>query len=376
MIQLGADRRYTGPDCPPEMLADGGIPQGDCAPVPWLLSSRGYAVWVQTDANGTRFDLAGERLSISTRVSAGPLRVKLLCAPTAAARLRQFCRRTGFPALLPEWGYGFWKSRDVYEHQDDALEEFDGFREHQIPLDAIVLDSPWATQYNTWEFNPHQFPDARGMVAELRAAGVRTVVWATPWVNIDSRDGQVAPQPESERLYRAPASNYAEGAAGDHFVHDGDEPFVTQWWMGRGSPVDFTSPDAERWWREQVWRLLELGVEGIKSDDGEGYYIPEHVRLADGRSGAEGAWALGASPESRCSGRSTTYTRGPACCSAAAAGPASRPPGSPGAETRPRTSVTVIVFGVWAVTSDLSGRSSGWRRADSRLLRRLLWPDR
>ena len=27
-IQLGADRRYTGPDCPPEMLAAGGIPQG------------------------------------------------------------------------------------------------------------------------------------------------------------------------------------------------------------------------------------------------------------------------------------------------------------------------------------------------------------
>ena len=55
-VQLGADRRYTGPDCPPEMLAEGGIPQGDCAPVPWLQSSRGYAVWCQTDGNGTRFD--------------------------------------------------------------------------------------------------------------------------------------------------------------------------------------------------------------------------------------------------------------------------------------------------------------------------------
>ena len=127
------------------MLAEGGIPQGDCAPVPWLLSSRGYAAWVQTDANGTRFDLAGERLSIFTRAVAGPLRVTLLCAPTAAARLRQFCRRTGVPALLPEWGYGFWKSRDVYEHQDDVLEDFRGFAEHRIPLDAIVLDSPWAT---------------------------------------------------------------------------------------------------------------------------------------------------------------------------------------------------------------------------------------
>jgi alpha-glucosidase (family GH31 glycosyl hydrolase) len=292
-VQLGADRRYTGPECPPDMLSEGGIPQGDCAPVPWLLSSRGYGAWVQTDANGTRLDLAGERISVSTRASAGPLRIQLLCAPTPAARLRAFCRRTGFPALEPEWAYGFWKSRDVYEHQDDVFEDFDGFREHRIPLDAIVLDSPWATQYNTWEFNPHQFPDAAAMIATMRRAGVRTVVWATPWVNVDSRDGQVPPQPESERLHCEPAPNYDSGATAGHFVQDNGGPYVSQWWMGVGSPVDFTSPAAEEWWRSQVKQVLELGVEGVKADDGDGYYIPDHVRLADGRSGAAAAWALG-----------------------------------------------------------------------------------
>jgi len=293
-IQLGADRRYTGPDCPPEMLAAGGIPQGDCAPVPWLLSSRGYAVWVQTDANGTRFDLEGERVSISTRAQAGPLRARVICAPTPAARLRAFCRLTGFPVVLPEWGYGFWKSRDVHEHQDDVLDDFHGFRRHRIPLDAIVIDSPWATQYNTWQFNPYQFPDAAGMVAMMRAAGVRTVLWVTPWVNLDSSDGQIPPQPESERLHHEPAPNYAPAAEAGHFVTEpGGEPFVTQWWMGSGSPVDLTSAAAEEWWRSLAKGVLELGVEGIKADDGDGFYIPDHVRLADGRSGAQGAWDLG-----------------------------------------------------------------------------------
>ncbi len=300
-VQLGADRRYLGPDCPQEMFEEGGIPQGDCAPVPWLLSSGGYGVWCRTAANGTRFDLAGERVEISTRGHAGPLELELLCASTPAAALRGLCRLTGWPALLPEWGYGFWKSRDVHEHQDDVLDDFLGFRRHHIPLDAVVIDSPWATQYNTWEFNPHQFPDARWMIGAMRASGVRTVVWVTPWVNLDSRDGQIAPQPESERAAGLPASNYAPGAAAGHFVSEprsggaggrGD-PYVAQWWMGTGSPVDFTSTAAETWWREQAKRVLALGVAGIKADDGDGYYIPDRIRLADGRSGGEAAWELG-----------------------------------------------------------------------------------
>ena len=300
VVQLGADRRYTGPDCPAELLAGGGIPQGDCAPVPWFVSSRGYAVWLRSEANGIKFDFGGDRVSASVRSSAGPLRVDLLCDPTPAARLRAFCRLTGFPALLPEWGYGFWKSRDVYEHQNDVLDDYEGLRRHDIPVDAIVFDSPWATQYNTWEFNRFQFPDAPGLIRRMRDDGVRTVVWVTPWVNTDSRDGQIPPQPESERLHREPASNYAPGVAAGVFVGSAEsradaglEPFVTQWWMGTGSPVDFTSNDGEQWWREQAKRLLALGVEGVKADDGEGYYLPDGVRLADGRTGAEAAWALG-----------------------------------------------------------------------------------
>src|SRR6202000_2355347 len=103
------------------------------------------------------------------------------------------CRLTGWPALLPEWGYGFWKRRDVHEHQDDVLDDFLGFRRHHIPLDAVVIDSPWATQYNTWEFNPHQFPDAPGMVQELRADGVRTVVWGPPWITLHLQRGATPP---------------------------------------------------------------------------------------------------------------------------------------------------------------------------------------
>src|ERR687896_153864 len=84
-IRLGADRRYTGPECPPDMLEVGGIPQGDYAPVHWLLASRGYALWIDTDGDGVELDLA-HRISVSTRTAAGPFRLHFLTDPTPAPR--------------------------------------------------------------------------------------------------------------------------------------------------------------------------------------------------------------------------------------------------------------------------------------------------
>ena len=255
-------------------------------PLPWLQSSRGYAVWCQTDANGTRFDLAGERISISTRARAGPLRLDASCAPRRRpAGCVRFCRLTGFPALLPEWGYGFWKSRDVHEHQDDVLDDYEGFRRHGIPLDAIVIDSPWATQYNTWEFNPYQFPDAPGMIATTacRRGAHRRLGDA---VGQPGLPGRPDPAPAGVRApARPPGPELAPAAAAGHFVAEADgESHVGQWWMGTGSPIDLTSPAAERGGGSGK-RVLELGVEGIKADDGDGFYIPDEARLADGRPG-------------------------------------------------------------------------------------------
>ena len=295
-VQLGADRAYTGPDCPEDMLELGGIPMGDYAPVPFLQSSRGYALWVEGAGNGMRFACGDvrERVVTSARAAAGELVVHVLCDPTPAARLRRFLTLTGLPPVQPEWGYGHWKSRDVHPHQDDVVEDAVGAAWHGIPLDAVVIDSPWETQYNTWIPNPHQFPDFAGMVARLRRDGVRTVVWVVPWTNTESAQGQVAPDPGSAALAREPASNYAEGDALGHFVRDAEgRSFHARWWMGSGSPADFTSASAEAWWREQAASVLRLGVQGIKADDGEGYYLPDDVRLADGTRGADSAWRLG-----------------------------------------------------------------------------------
>ena len=75
-----------------------------------------------------RSSTLGDEIEISARAAAGPLRLHLFCQPTPTARLRAFLRTArALPAVLPEWAYGHWKSRDVYEHQRDVEADFQGY---------------------------------------------------------------------------------------------------------------------------------------------------------------------------------------------------------------------------------------------------------
>ena len=128
------------------------------------------------------------------------------------------------------------------------------------------------------------------MVRRLRDDGVRTVVWCTPWCNLDSSQGQIPPQAESERLHREPASNYAEGAERGHFVRaPSGEPYLNAVVDGDRLADRLLQPRG----RALVARAGQAnpassGVEGIKVDDGDGFYIDDEAVLADGRSGSAG----------------------------------------------------------------------------------------
>ena len=111
---------------------------------------------------GPEFDLARrDRVSVSVRAAAGPAASPPALRPDPGGAASPYLRCTGLPALLPEWAYGHWKSRDVYEHEATCSTTSTAIAP-PIPLDAIVIDSPWETQYNTWQFNPQQFPDPPG----------------------------------------------------------------------------------------------------------------------------------------------------------------------------------------------------------------------
>ena len=91
------------------------------------------------------------------------------------------------PLSTPRWAFEPWISKDI-STADDTRAFVQGFRERDIPVGAVVLDSPWETHYNTFVPNPNRYPNFGELVQELHDDQIRVVLWVTQMVNVGSYD--------------------------------------------------------------------------------------------------------------------------------------------------------------------------------------------
>ena len=127
------------------------------------------------------------------------------------------------PPPWPEWVLTHWVWEDE-STQGSAAALVEGYRANDIPVGAIIIDSPWATGYSTFVFDPLLFPDAQQMIDAFHADDVRVFCWTVPLINIDS-------------------PNYLEAFNEGYFINQGR---TLKWWKGRGSAIDYLNPDAWR----------------------------------------------------------------------------------------------------------------------------------
>ncbi|NLH48035.1 MAG: hypothetical protein GX444_05450 [Myxococcales bacterium] len=146
----------------------------------------------------------------------------------------------------PEWVLRPWVWEDE-STQESALNYVQDYLANDIPVGAIIVDSPWETGYNTFDFEPTAFPDPQEMVDTFHDLGVRVMLWITPNVNVDS-------------------PNYQEGLDNGYYVQNGA---TYEWWKGEGSLIDYNNPDAMDWWHGMMNNVLDLGIDGWKCDGSE-----------------------------------------------------------------------------------------------------------
>jgi alpha-D-xyloside xylohydrolase len=252
---------------------------GTYKPIPFYMSTSGYGLWVDTTAEAI-FDLnSASREDVSITVPAQKLRVVLIQGPEFPRILDRFTAMAGRSMLPPYWSFAPWIGRDYHRNDADVREDMEKSRSLGLPTSVILIDSPWATGYNSYLFNPKQFTDVPGLVKDLHGAGFKLVLWHTSWIN--NQTATPHEQGFADKI-DVKSSNYDEAAAHGYFVKNKDGgPYQATWWKGQGSLIDFTNPAAKAWWQGQVGLAVKAGADGFKDDDAEGNFQGD-ARFADG----------------------------------------------------------------------------------------------
>ncbi|WP_103528339.1 alpha-xylosidase [Streptomyces sp. SM12] len=234
--------------------------------VPFHLTNRGYGVFVNHPGK-VSYEVGSEAVGrVQFSVEDQSVEYYVIHGPTPKEILDRYTALTGRPALPPAWSFGLWLSTSFTTDYDEAtVNRFvSGMAERDIPLEVFHFDCFWMREYQWCDFtwDPAVFPDPDGMLRRLKERGLRISVWINPYI------AQKSPL-------------FAEARDQGYLLRDtaGD---VWQWdmWQAGMGLVDFTNPDARRWYADKLRVLAGQGVDCFKTDFGE--RVPTDVVWHDG----------------------------------------------------------------------------------------------
>jgi alpha-D-xyloside xylohydrolase len=151
--------------------------------IPVLVSNKGYGLFWD---NYSTTDFAGN-VSSNTQYSFSSETGDLVdyyffYGPTIDQVIAGYRVTTGAAPLFPKWAYGLFQSKDHYQSSNELLSVEKGYRDNNIPVDVIVQDWQYWSPY-VWGsqlMDPSRYPDPAGLVNQLHAANVHTMISIWP----------------------------------------------------------------------------------------------------------------------------------------------------------------------------------------------------
>ena len=235
--------------------------------IPFYLSNRKYGLFVDNPGK-VSFEVGSEKVSrVQFSVPGEEMSYSVIGGENLKAILNTYTDLTGKAPLVPDWSYGLWLSTSFTTDYDEktVLEFVDGMAKRNIPLSVFHFDCRWMKELEwcNFDWDKSKFPDPEGLLKKLHDRGLKVCVW------INSYIGQKSPL-------------FEEGAKNGYFIKNEDGS-VWQWdkWQAGMAIVDFTNPEATKWYQGHLKKLVAMGVDCFKTDFGE--RIPtEGVKYYDG----------------------------------------------------------------------------------------------
>lgn len=238
-------------------------------PVPFFLSSAGYAVHLATTYR-TETHLGSERAD-AWRLAANTtaLETVVYVHDDPLASLDDFTRDTGRPMVPASWVFGPRRRVGNRDMVGD-VPEWRKLRDARVPttgLDDAVHLLPARSEIGRED-------ELRAWTAEAHAWGYKVMAYNNPYVSVSKASAAADLARGEEGGYFALTP---EGELGETFFISGEPQTL--------ATIDLTKPEAVAWFQDLLRRTLALGYDGWMHDFGE--YVRRPWRFADGRTGEE-----------------------------------------------------------------------------------------
>ncbi|MFA8449382.1 MAG: TIM-barrel domain-containing protein [Bacteroidales bacterium] len=257
------------------------------APVPFLVSSEGYGIFI----NAARYiDVnVGAAVSKDSKHPAIPkdrntasdwtvmpysdnleftipeegVEVIVFSGKNMMEVVQRFNLYCGGGVIPAKWGLGFMQRLKTLATEDDVKQEVKQFKENHFPLNMVGLEPGWHSKAYpcSFEWDKTRFPNPAELSKELKKDGYYLNLWFNPYL--------------------------WPGSAIDKAV----EPFVGDYTVWCGNVPDFTIPKAREAFKNFIKKhQVDIGISGFKADEVDGYdewLWPDMATFPSGKSGEQ-----------------------------------------------------------------------------------------
>jgi alpha-D-xyloside xylohydrolase len=209
-------------------------PAGETVCIPFLLTSKGYAVvWDNPSQTTVSPGLHGSthwQSEVGERVS-----FFVITGATTDEIFAGYAKLTGDTPLPPKAAFGLIQSKARYESQKEMLGIADGYRSRGYPLDVMVLDWFSWTRMGQLDIDRNYFPDPAAMNRQLHDQGMHSIISVWPrferesrYFNMLSAKGWLLKDKDGDTVDGLPIRSDRAGA-----LLDSTNPDAREWFWGR-----------------------------------------------------------------------------------------------------------------------------------------------
>lgn len=263
---------------------------------PFFWTDTGFGLYIDT-CETTVFSFKEEMIEVNLPPTADVV----VFTGKPESIIREYMSLFGPAILPPEWIFGVWVSANHWNTQKDVEDLMEKLHRFKFPASVVVLEA-WSDEstfyiwngakytpvpggkplkYEDFDFYDTPWPDPAGMIKNLHDAGLHLLLWQVPVYKKHGKDELPTRQNEldwEDAVKRGLCVTMPDGSP--YTIPQGN------WFSGSMVP-DFTNPETVQSWFGKRQYLLDMGVDGFKTDGGEFIHC-ENARFSDGATGKEG----------------------------------------------------------------------------------------